>query len=213
MIITPPPPTARAFMRWSRVRSLGRNRFVRSSFIWIALVPAAAKTVHTLKQNVTDPAWAKSMVSSLHLPFSWQILFWSALCMALGTLLFDLCCPKIVRRHEHFGSFASAGEHTSHLLEYAEQVTKPSNRGGDFTVYDMTVIHSGVGTSFRHGVGTNLAADLSPADVFWRLHSVAETHGASPLRVTFLLYSTGLALFAVVALQNVWWVARALFQQ
>lgn len=212
MIIPPPPPTARGTVRWSRVRSLGRSRLVRSSFIWIAVVPGAAKVALALKQNVAEPAWAKSMVDSLHLPFSWHLLFWSAMFMAIATALFDIYCPNIIRKHEHFGSFESAGEHSSHLMEYAEQVANRRDPCGDFTVYDMTVTHNASRTIFRHGVGTNIANELKPADVFWRLHFVAETHGALALRTTFVFYILGTALFLCVAIQNAWWVARALLE-
>lgn len=210
MIIIPPPKTCRAAVRWSRIRALGSNRAVRSSYLWIAVVPIAARIVHSLKANVTGPGWTKEVVDSLHLPFSWQVLFWAAISMAVATLLFDLACPKIIKRHNDHGSFSRAGETMSHLIEYVEEVFKKrSDPRAQSSEYDMTIIYGAPRTSVRYGLSDVNGPELEETGIFWRAFAVAETSRILLLRLTLGFYVIGLSLVGWVLLANIRWVLSA----
>jgi len=208
-------------IRWSDVRALGQNRLVRSSFVWIAIVPAAARIALSLKERVTDPPWAKGMVESLHLPFSWQLLFWAAVCFTFGTVVYDRRCPAIVRDHADLGSFQRAGMGTGHALDYAEEVAgpklldnkepnQPTYRRRVGSMYIVTRPHpqfdEGRDEFAEVDPDGSIGIGLTDDSAFWRTMHAADSHRPRWLRATVALYAVGVGLAVFVFLQNVWWV-------
>lgn len=112
------------FWRWSRTRWFGRNRIVRSSYLWLAGVPIAARLVRALQAQVVEPGWAQQVVHSLHLPFSWKILFTASLLWAIATALFDLRCPEIIRDYASLGDFLAQHKQHLHLERLADMVAE-----------------------------------------------------------------------------------------
>lgn len=214
-----------AAVRWSRIRGFGKNRLVRSSYLWMVGVPVAARIVHALKDRVREPEWAYNIVQSLHLPFMWQLLFWASLFWAAATLLFDLCCPAIIRDHADWGEFVNAGKDDEHLRRYAEQVaedretvlhsdTSPDptvRRIGRTACIDYHPYSSDVfeirQIYFEDGF-LRLSNPLETRPAFWHVWSAAEPKRRAALLACLFASAAGSIMVLLVFFQNVAWVIR-----
>jgi len=132
--------------------------------------------------------------------------------MGAATALFDLFCPKVIKKHSDYGSFGRSGENESHLIEYLEQVSKkrcdPKARR---TPYDMTIVYANPVTRFQAGLQEDNGPELDEPGVFWRIYYAAETWRPPMLLLTAFLYFVGLSFVASVLLSNVLWVVRTTY--
>lgn len=192
----------------------------------MALVPVAAKITYSLKHRVVEPAWASAIVDSLHLPFSWQALFWAAVCFTAGSLLFEWRCPSIIKHQADLGGFLAAGKQLAHVLGYALEICGPernayrtSSQPQDGTARQvgsrlMIVRWRGSERYEFHNVGS-VAADGTIASAggmngietcFWSVREAAARHRVGPLVMTLACFACGLALLVWVFLANLVWV-------
>jgi len=125
---TPTPPKALARLlrltHWASLRQFCRSRLIRSSIVWVALVPIAAKVVHLLQRKVTKPDWASAAVASLEVPFTWQVLFWSAVAFSAAVWWCDWRCPRVVLDQRSFGEFQAQGRGTNQLVDYLQEFAR-----------------------------------------------------------------------------------------
>ncbi len=212
-------------LRWSLIRGLGKNRIVRSSYVWMVGVPIAARLVHALKERVVEGGWARQVVESLHLPFAWQLLFWASVLWAVATVLFDLRCPGIIRDYADWGEFEAAGRDDKHLLRLAEQVAedKETVRGSN-TTPDPVVRRLGRSACIDYHPYTatffefkwiyfeegnlRLGNDLETRNAFWHVWSAAESKRRCAMVASLVAYIVGGVLVVLVFVQNIAWVLR-----
>lgn len=215
---------------------MSESRLVRSSVVWIVAVPVAARIVKELRANVTEPGWARSAVESLHLPFSWQVLFLGALAFAVAVKVFDLFCPAIIRENESYGDFTAAGRGPIHLAAYqvaicgtqVEALRTPVEKEMVWKAGPvlLRMDKAGRDVSFFHDKGPmkpmypsmETASDfpatgdcLSEQAAFWELWDHANGHGPKWIKAAAVAYGFGLICFGVVFVQNLWWVATVAF--
>lgn len=101
---------------WAGLRRLGSSRAVRSSYVWFALVPLAARLLAPLAAGHDVTLFGATFTLEVALPFTWQVLFFSATAFALAQLLYSLRCPPIVRHYAHFADYKAAHSPSTFLL-------------------------------------------------------------------------------------------------
>lgn len=218
-----------ARLRWSHLRVFGESRVVQSSWLWLALVPACAKVIHHLQENIRTDPWA-SFVQSLRLPFSWPVLFAAALCFTAATFIYSTRGPRIIRENKSLCDFRDAAKTTRHLAEYAHEVAgEPGEeevepypgcmpevvsgrRVGDMLVVmkgdaPLSLVESEEEAPFAKHVGGD-AIDR----VFWNIWWIAERHKHRSLIAAAFFYMIGSLLVMVIFIENVAWVARTLWR-
>lgn len=94
--------------QWSALRRLGESAVVRSSRVWLLLVPIAAKMLQPVQGIHTVDILGSSFSVNLKLPFSWQMLFAASLCFACGTFIYDKYCPKLIRLYRTYSDFVES---------------------------------------------------------------------------------------------------------
>jgi hypothetical protein len=90
---------------WSVLKSLGTSRTVRTSFIWIAIVPIAAKLLSKVQDVLPINIGPATIEFTAALPFSWQLFYFSALFFGVGTACFAIRCPPLIKDYESFRDF------------------------------------------------------------------------------------------------------------
>lgn len=90
---------------WSRLRRWGKNRAVRSSYVWIILVPLAARLSNTLDGM---PKIFESN-SGGGVPLSWELGYFAAVSFSIGAAVYQIWCPSLIREYRDFAEFRSAG--------------------------------------------------------------------------------------------------------
>ena len=92
-------------MEWKKLFFIGSSRIVRSTYIWMFVLPAIAKAtiqLNELLNAVNDKDW---LFKHLSLPFSWQVMFYASIFFGLGTFLYDLYCPSLVKNYKSYREF------------------------------------------------------------------------------------------------------------
>jgi hypothetical protein len=169
-------PFAWPWDRWSTLRGHGTSRTVRLSIAWFFLVPAAAHVVSLVPDQIDLAIAGVRIPLRAELPVRWQKLFWAATCFASASVLFSLCCPRIIQRFRDLGEFQRAGEDGSHLDDYANEL------------------------------GLDLASEMSPRQEhweFWTIYREAERARPRWKSVCLGFYVAGYFNLAWAAVENV----------
>ena len=87
---------------WSNLRSWGNNSLLKTSYIWLFLVPILAKALSNIN-SLTIP-WLKNPIT-LSLPFSWSLFYISAIFFSIAGGIYAITCPTIIRKYENFSLF------------------------------------------------------------------------------------------------------------
>ena len=98
---------------WELLSLLGKNRIVKSSYIWFFLIPILAKSIGKFKRLVSEGQlssdWIKFLDSILALPFEWKFLYFSSVFFALATLLYAIFCPKLLQKFSNWNEAEQEG--------------------------------------------------------------------------------------------------------
>ena len=94
---------------WKRLNDLGKSRTLRSSLIWIFIVPIVAKFLQRFPQEITIRLNETDLVFSLQLPFSWTLLFYSSVFFAAASLVYGFNVPELIREYDDYESFTKSG--------------------------------------------------------------------------------------------------------
>lgn len=98
---------------WDTLRGWGNSRIIKSSYVWLAVVPVAAKMLDKLTGERFQILGA-TLDFNIALPFSWTMLFLAAVAFAVGQLIYAVWCPGIVKLFATVGEFKQA--HPGRLL-------------------------------------------------------------------------------------------------
>ena len=82
---------------WASIGKIGQLSIVRTLWIWAVIVPIAARILTSMPEEIPLPLFDRAIPLHLRLPFSWQIFYFASLTMAIGTIIYNWRCPKIVR--------------------------------------------------------------------------------------------------------------------
>ena len=97
----------RALPRWSGLRQMGESKILRSSYFWLFAVPLLAKALALAEPRLL--VLPQGLRLHLALPFSWKLFYFSAVAFSLGSLLYSLACPRIVRNFQGYSEWADQG--------------------------------------------------------------------------------------------------------
>lgn len=157
---------------WSVLKKSGQSRVLKTSYMWLVLVPVLARALQAVPDTV-QVVWPAEFPLHLKLPFSWRCFYWSAICVALADLLFLLRCPSLIKDHDDEASFRAAGKDDIILGLYKEE-------------YDASFDHT--------------SSEGQPS--FWGAFHEAASVAPLSRFVVGALYFIGFALFGIVAIQN-----------
>ena len=184
---------------WEELSRFGKNRVIQSSYIWLFLVPLAAKALSTVESPLIISGLSDGLKINLHLPFSWYLFYVSALAFTFATALYALSCPKIIRRYANFRDFEAEGQKFSFLRSYSRDLEgfafsrKVTRAGGNIT-------------SPRN----ELSIDEEPRELnstaFWELYNFENDRSAKIRLSCQISYYFGFGCTALVLLQNFWFV-------
>lgn len=107
---------------WELIATLGKNQLVRRSYIFFFFVPIAAKILSEIKSPIEILVGKYKFTFLFELPFSWKIFFFSALGFALGSLIYEIFAPKIIKENKSLGDFWTAKKNMHHIFLYMKDV-------------------------------------------------------------------------------------------
>lgn len=199
-------------IRWSAFNKLGRSKIVRSSYYWAIFVPIAAKVLSAIPINhkLNIPSSSVSLV--LGVPFTWELLYYSAVFFALGTLLYHVCCPEIVKAYDKYSDFSAEGKGSADLLcivfgVSADQTQKIAGALTDQQRLEVVQRFCGKQQIVMEDVMNMRINTIGISDevrAFSFIRNCADFQRPWHRATILILYAFGFILFGYVMLQNLW---------
>lgn len=191
-------------LNWSSLGRLHSIRAVRTTYLWVFIVPVAAKLLEHVSGTVVINFNGTPFAIQLSLPFSWVVFYFSALCFAFAELVYWMYCPRIVRDQSTYKEFREAGKGVEQLDNYMYQVGL--NWEGLRRLLDL-----------QDDYFSNAAEVDNPAQAdgllrkrFWATFNKGDRFRPAARTVCGLLYAGGSLLIAFVAFQNLTYVVEYL---
>lgn len=103
---------------WPTLRVVGQSRVLRSSYVWLILVPIAARFVNQLNSPLSIDLWGQAHSLHLGLPFSWYCFYAAALAFSVASLSYMVFCPEMVKSFGSFRDFYQEGNGARRLSAY-----------------------------------------------------------------------------------------------
>ncbi|WP_425399976.1 hypothetical protein [Aeoliella sp.] len=110
-------PAAKVAFRWSSLKSLGLGAWARLAFVWIILVPIAAKFLSAIKSPVEVDFGGDAILLNFELPFSWKMFYFGAIAFTVGRWMFQYRCPPLIRDYDTFDDYRRIGRGEEHLRD------------------------------------------------------------------------------------------------
>lgn len=213
---------------WSALKRYGTSRILRSSYYWILIVPIVARALRNVRGPYEANIFGSRFEFELVLPFSWQMFYWSAVCVGLATLIYSFRCPDVIQRYERFDDFIGPGRGQRQLFDLLRELLinrthvwrsnhwpiRTQRWLHDFLVLgargDRTRAAKEMAVIEQEGELSEQALDrvtIIPANdvltqAFWAARGMAEWSRFWSRAVCAGLYLLGFLLFLVVLLQN-----------
>ena len=102
-------------VNWTIVNSFGQSRFSKNSYVFLVLVPIAAKFLQNIQSPVEILFGGKVHEIQLQLPFNWYVFYFGASLFSLASLIYVLYCPTLIKRFKDYGEFVKSGESDRYL--------------------------------------------------------------------------------------------------
>ncbi|MGA8260278.1 MAG: hypothetical protein WB783_08720 [Arenicellales bacterium] len=113
---------------------MSTSKAIRSSYFWFFFVPIVAKALSRI-DTVEFSVLGKNISIDIGLPFTWEYFFYSAVFMALATLVFMVFCPDFIKAYGSCTEYIDKG-HTGHqtikvFLGFVHEATKKGQNKED----------------------------------------------------------------------------------
>lgn len=204
-------------MRWSSIRDLGNSKIVKQSYIWIFVVPFLAKCVLYVEE-----AYPGSESVSGFFTESWFVLYFSAVCFAVGVTIYLVFCPGIIRNYKDYSDFDKTGATHERINLYLKKLYKMGG-ADDCTLEKIKELSEECNTDdidagrsvvievFDHSALYNLRKE-NLRDVFWLVYDQSDRSRCLWSSASGFCFYTGFLLLLVLFLQNFISVARLLLE-
>jgi len=166
-------------------------------YIWIFLVPIAAKLLSQVNEVANVEIFGYKFEILLSLPFSWKAFYFSAIFFALATILHRLKGPRLIHDHPTYASFREEGKLDWHLRSYANDIDID---------YDKFILDLEENMAEFDG-GVHVGEKYS-SSIFWHLYWIIDKSRSSYLSLTLIFYFCGFLFIGIVVIENFIWVAK-----
>lgn len=182
---------------WSSLKKTQDLKIFQSMYVWLLIVPVFAKLFEHIRDTATIELFSYKFTVSLALPFTWQVFYFSALCIVIANLIYQVFCPAIIKDHANYSHFKAEGKGINQLEKYSSQ-----------TQFNLD-LHR---LQELAGIKMDNEAEDKLQKLFWDIYENASMlHG--PARIACVIFlGIGLLLIGWVIVENMIWVIRAILR-
>lgn len=211
---------------WVLVNSLGKLKFSKSSYYYLIIIPIIVKLLEKVETPLSLELGNNIILLNLELPFSWYFFYFGAVSIAIGSILYELFCPELIKSYSNYGEFLKSGQSDSYLDKVArkhklslyfltfigepyieEKVkerikTDPKNRWEEpmYEEYEKVV-------DYKH----NIKYQEERKNAFNKLYDQIKHQNEFVIHISFSLYILGFSAFLWVIIENIVFVIKHLF--
>lgn len=188
---------------WTWLKSLQENKIVKSTYIWLFIVPLIAKLFNKIEQKILSiEINSVKYIFDLTLSFSWIMLFISALLFVIGNIIYLFLAPKLIKKYNNYGDFLSKGESYNLLLNYSNKDIKlvnkeKSKRAKNINIDNQITSNSKKDLLYEEDERKNMFSDI----FYYYNHK----NFIGRLACSFF-YLFGGILFSIILIKNIYWV-------
>jgi hypothetical protein len=106
---------------WSDIDALGKLKISKNSYIFVIVVPILSQIFQQLPFPIVFRIGENEFNLDLAFPITWYTLYAGALFIAIGTVIYSLWCPPMIRLYPNYGAFLTAGRDDYFLEKSAER--------------------------------------------------------------------------------------------
>lgn len=131
---------------WSTLSTVGKQKATRTSYFWMIFVPLTAKILRAIPSEIPLSHIKLPGAITVGLPFSWKAFYFSAVAISIGTAIYSIWCPAVIKKWSNYADFEREGSGFLQLkLAVAQYVNKEKNTSVGPTLADhYFVINPGV---------------------------------------------------------------------
>ncbi|WP_319557688.1 hypothetical protein [Thiomicrorhabdus sp.] len=209
-------------LKWSSQRTIANSRIVKTSVIWLFIVPFVAKLLSTIDDVIQLTIFEGSISISTVLPFSWQLLFFAAISFTIAGIIYSTVCPEIVKNYENYAQFESVGKTrlqiNSALKNIAwKQSEKKFKKDYVLLVKKYLQTYSKLSSQYSDANlnenGVSLLEDISDiegknSNAFYYVYELSDTYGQPFIWSSLIFYIVGFICFTIIGIQNILYVVK-----
>lgn len=200
-------------IKWSTIDALGKNKALSSSYIWVLIVPLMAKSLQNI-HKIEIPFVCEGCFIELNLPFSWVNFYYSALFIAIGKVIYTICCPKIISNYQNYTEFLNQGRGVYAIRDLvcdAYDNKKCTIVNDDFIKKYIDDFYSDYNStkSDLYNLCTRIILEEKGGDAFFRIRDAFETYRFHYCFISLLFYLVGILLLLMVLIDNTVTVFRS----
>lgn len=212
---------------WSDIGKLGENKTVRSSAIWMFVVPVLARILDTLNE-LNFSLGTEVLKVSLSLPFSWIYLYFAALFFGIGSILYLVWCPRFIRTYDSYNTLDDQGKGSRTIIDNLTAATEPE-KAYSIKATRVQVLWQFV-TDYMTDVRTtkNVEPDIKKLtqdlfngkirtdclrEAFWFVRNFCEEISPVKRLLVSVLYFLGFVCLAIIVAENTCSVISTAFLQ
>lgn len=189
---------------WESVRSFGNSTIVKSNYIWLFIIPFLTKNIEKITAHLH---------LEIEITFNVSRLFYASLCFVVGTIIYQLRCPKLIKDHDGYADFEEKGKTVQHIVEYCQAEQRQPFSEFKFedikkylSTFDINTdenskllvsICSPKGITECSYIDSNLDKNL-----FWDTYNKLNGFNNIAAGVCFAAYLTGCFFLLIVSIEN-----------
>ncbi|CAM3279031.1 hypothetical protein [Shewanella pealeana] len=195
---------------WSDLRVLGNSKLITSNYFWIFLIPFL---------TINFERFSTFSGVDLFIPFSVSKFFYASLCFAIGTLIYQVRCPLMIKQNSSLSDFESEGKTMQHIIDYLQLSSSKIgskvscddifNFVKDFDKTKDVDCKAVVGILNRKREVESVFIDSElRADFFWKTYNKLNCQFRISAVFCFIFYFLGLSFLFVSAIVNVFYALK-----
>lgn len=200
---------------WSKLQKYGESTALRSSYIWLLVVPLAARLFSKIEDPVVIRAFEHTFTLHFGLPFSWKAFYFSAVFFAVASALFSIYCPVIIRDFANFSEFLQSGRSVGHVDSmFSSRLRSETGLSGKVIGRLQAHVRLLPETAAECGFQPARESETDESRIeaarvgFWTLRDIEDNAHPKVRGLVTLLYAFGFALLLYVLVENFWYVLR-----
>ncbi|EMN7431516.1 MFS transporter permease [Vibrio parahaemolyticus] len=192
---------------WAVLKSVEDVKLVKSTYVWLVVVPIAVKLLSKLGDTVTITVAGQPLTFDLVLPFSWQLFYLSALSFVLGNVVFLCFAPSIAKEFRNYGDFRSQGKLRHDISNYQAKADKRVEQLVNAALFSHK-------RTFTEEESPNKSHNETQQEKreFWAVFNERIAINKSARAVCSFFYLIGFVLFLGVMTQNIIWTLNEMAQ-
>lgn len=202
-------------MNWKSLDKIGKIKALNITYIIFILLPILAKMFSNIS-NIEFVINNKEYNLVLNLPFSWITLYFSALFITLGNLLYHFNCPELIRKYDDYSTFKSGGRDGRYLKAQIENIAQ--NRKNATTNDIIEIIKTEYSECHHLSCGDmvykmgDIPGMTGSNEDFWFVTDVLNYSKKRIRIITSIFYYIGILLFIIVSFQKMKYVVIYLYK-